>query len=282
MKRMALALLIILMACGVVHANARGVRKTAEASMLVTGHVQVNPDGTLRSYSIDHADQLPEPVRQVIASNLPHWAFQLSGPSSKVVDSSMSLRVLAHPQADGNYALSIGGTTFDKPKNPAERITSKQQKPPSYPEGAVEARVSGTVYLLLQIGRDGTVRNAVAEQVNLDEYGTELQMKHFRELLANKSLHAARAWTFNVPSSGPTASAPYWVVRVPVNFHLNRRGEAPHEPSYGQWQVYIPGPREYAPWADQRLLSEAPDALPDGTLHELGTGLRLKTPQSGG
>lgn len=284
MKRLVLVLLGSLAACGAAHAGAtaRAVRKTAEASMLVTGHVQVNPDGTLKSYRIDAPEKLPAPVVQLIANNLPHWKFKLSGPSDHVVDSGMSLRVLARPEADHNYALSIEGTSFDQARDPAQKITVEQRKPPAYPLMAIKERISGTVYLLLQIGRDGKVRDLVAEQVNLDQYGTEQQMERFRRVLAESSLDAARHWVFHVPSAGPTANNPYWVVRVPVNYSLRRWGELPRKSGYGQWRAYIPGPREAAPWADRRLLSEAPDALPDGDLHEMGSGLRLDTGKSGG
>lgn len=284
MKRLALVLLGSLAAWGVAHAGAtaRAVRGTAEASMLVTGHVQVNPDGTLKSYRIDAPEKLPAPVVRLIANYLPHWKFKLSRPSDHVVDSGMSLRVLARPEADHNYALSIEGASFDQTRDPTQKVTAEQRSPPAYPQVAIRERVSGTVYLLLQIGRDGTVHDAVAEQVNLDQYGTEQQMERFRKVLAQASLSAARHWVFHVPSAGPTASDPYWVVRVPVNYSLRHWGELPHRPGYGEWRAYIPGPRDVAPWADRRLLSEAPDAMPDGALHELGGGLRLDTGKSGG
>lgn len=284
MKRLALVLLGSLLACGAAHAGAtaRAVRKTAEASMLVTGHVQVNPDGTLKSYRIDAPEKLPAPVVRLIANNLPHWKFKLSGPSDHAVDSGMSLRVLARPEADHNYALSIEGASFDQARDPAQKITAGPRKPPAYPLMAIRERISGTVYLLLQIGRDGKVHDAVAEQVNLDQYGTEQQMQRFRRVLAEASLDAAKHWVYHVPTAGPTANNPYWVVRVPVNYRLNARGEEPHKLAYGEWRAYIPGPREAAPWADRRLLGEAPDAMPNGGLHELGGGLRLDTGKSGG
>ena len=284
MKSFALVMLGSLVTCGAAHAGAtaRAVRKSAEASMLVTGHVQVNPDGTLNSYRLDAPEKLPAPVVALIAHNLPHWKFKLSGPSSHVVDSGMSLRVLARPEADHNYALSIEGASFDQARDPARKITAEQRRPPAYPHVAIQERVSGTVYLLLQIGRDGTVHDAVAEQVNLDQYGTERQMERFRRVFADASLDAARHWHFHVPTAGPTANDPYWVVRVPVKYNLHRWGERPRERSYGEWRTYIPGPRETAPWADRRLLSEAPDAMPDGALHQLGGGLRLDTGSSGG
>ena len=283
MKRFALVMLGLLVACGAAHAGAtaRAVRKSAEASMLVSGHVQVNPDGTLKSYRIDAPEKLPAPVVALIDHNLPHWKFKLSAPSSRVVDSGMSLRVLARPEADHNYALSIEGASFDQARDPAQKITAEQRRPPAYPQVAIRERVSGTVYLLLQIGRDGTVHDAVAEQVNLDQYGTERQMERFRRVLADASLGAARHWQFRVPTAGPTANDPYWVVRVPVKYDLHRWGERPRARRYGEWQTYIPGPREAAPWASQRLLGEAPDALPDGALHQVGGGLQLDRGKAG-
>lgn len=278
MKHAALILLGSLVACGVAHADARAVRRTAEASMLVTGHVQVKPDGTMQGYTIDHWQALPAPVQALIGKLLPHWTFQPTGSDSQVVDSSMSLRVLARPQDDGSYKLTIAGSSFGGPPDPGEAVALLTRRAPIYPRGAAKAGVSGTVYLLVQVGRDGHVLDAIAEQVNLDQYGTELQMRYFRRLLADASLDAAHAWTFRIPTVGPRAGAPFWVARIPVHFNLGGEGGPGKDLAYGHWQRYIPGPREQAPWAGKRLAEGAPDAVPNGSTQTLGAGLRLKSP----
>lgn len=263
-------------------ATAESVRKSAEASMLVTGTVEINPDGSLHGFSLDQPEKLPAPVVDVIGKNIPRWSFKLSAATTEVVKSKMSLRILAKPMGDGKYSINLAGASFGDDNNQSDefvRFKSRQQ--PHYPRPAVDARVSGTVYLLLRIGRDGTVQEAIAEQVNLDQYGTNKEMIEFRKVLASASLAAAKDWTYNLPSRGQAINDPYWVVRVPVNFHLNEAGKPIKEHVYGAWDAYIPGPRQSAPWVSQTLLSEAPDAMSDNGLHTGNASLQLMTPLGG-
>lgn len=263
-------------------ASAESVRKSAEASMLVTGTVEINPDGSLHGFDLDQPEKLPAPVIDVINKSLPHWSFKLSAPTTEVVRSKMSLRILAKPMGDGKYGINVAGASFgDDNGQSDEYVRFKSRAQPHYPTLAVDARVSGTVYLLLRIGRDGTVQEAIAEQVNLDQYGTKNEMTEFRKVLARASLAAAKEWTYNLPARGQAINDPYWVVRVPVNFHLNEAGKPIKEHVYGAWDAYIPGPRQSAPWVSQKLLSEAPDAMSDNGLHTGDASLQLMTPLGG-
>lgn len=263
-------------------ASAESVRKSAEASMLVTGTVEINPDGSLHGFSLDQPEKLPAPVVEVIGKNMPRWSFKLSEATTDIVKSKMSLRILAKPMGDGKYTVNIAGASFGDDNNQSdEYVHFKSRAQPHYPRPAVDARVSGTVYLLLRIGRDGTVQEAITEQVNLDQYGTNNEMTEFRKVLASASLAAAKQWTYNLPTRGQAINDPYWVVRVPVNFHLNEAGKPIKERHYGEWNAYIPGPRQSAPWVSQTLLSEAPDAMSDNGLHTGNASLQLTTPLSG-
>jgi len=51
--------LLAVMAGGV---HAGNVRKDAEASMVLTGTVDVNPDGSLHGYTIDRSEKVPPEV----------------------------------------------------------------------------------------------------------------------------------------------------------------------------------------------------------------------------
>ncbi|WP_157971382.1 energy transducer TonB [Dyella sp. C9] len=260
------------------------VHKQAEASMLVTGTVQVNQDGTVQGYTLDKPDQLPAPVVQLIAKNVPHWTFQHPPTTDPVYTTSMSLRLLADPVDGDNFRLTIQGASFgDKGTASGETVSMKSRIPPRYPQEAARAGVSGTVYLLLRVGRDGHVEDVIAEQVNLDQYASRGVMNHFRDTLSNAALDVARQWTFNTPTQGGEVDAPYWVARVPVAFNLNKPNSAGEPRRYGTWRMYIPGPRQVAPWVkDQRLLATAPDAVADDGLHTLGTGLQLTSPLGSG
>lgn len=200
--------------------SAEDVRKTAEAGMLVTGTVEMNPNGSLHGYVLDKPEKLPAAVVDVVGRTVQSWEFRLSGTATDVVTSRMSLRV----------------------------------------------------------GLDGTVQEAIAEQVNLDPYDREASMDRYRKILADASLEATRQWTFNTPTKGPEVVDPYWVVRVPVNFNLRAWGGPPPTPSYGQWRAYIPGPRQTPPWIGKVLANESPDAMSDGELRTGDTRLQLVTP----
>jgi TonB family protein len=262
-------------------AGAQDVRKTAEAGMVVTGTVEVNPDGTLHGYVLDRPEKLPPVVVEAVGRDVPRWKFTLSGPTAAAVKTTMSLRVVAKPAGDGNFRVGIAGASFGPLDSDGAGVTGKDRTAmPHYPPQAIKARVSGTAYLALRVGRDGTVQEAIAEQVNLDQFAAEAAMDRYRKDLADASLEAARKWTFNPPAQGPDANNPYWVVRVPVSFSLHRMGD-PIAPPYGRWDVYLPGPRQTAPWIGKALANQSPDAMPDGVLRSGNTGLQLATPLDG-
>lgn len=264
-------------------AQAQDVRKTTEATMEVTGSVEVNPDGSLHGYVLDQPDKLSAPLREVIDKTMSRLSFDLSGPSTEVVKSQMNLRLLATPTGNGNFNVRVADAWFGS-KNAinSNYVSYKDQSVrPRYPQEAINARASGAVYLMLRIGRDGTVQEAVAEQVNLDQYGSKSEMQWARKLLANASIKAAKTWTFNLPTQGKAQDDPYFVARVPVVFTLHQIGKPIEEHPYGSWRPYIPGPRETPPWISPALAAQAPDAVPDGALQGGDSGLRLKTPLSG-
>lgn len=282
MKRIHIAWLCgWLLACTVGTVTAENVRKTAEAGMLVTGFVEVNPDGSLHGYTLDKPEKLPPSVVEVVGKVVPTWEFELSGQAKDVVKSPMSLRVVARPMGEGQFKVIVQGASFGEHGDRSDVVTGKDRSPPQYPRLAIKARISGTAYLVLRIGRDGTVQDAIAEQVNLDQYGTAMEMEHYRQLLADASLDAARKWTFNPPTKGASVDDPYWVVRVPVSFSLHQFGTRPTEESYGSWHAYIPGPRQTPPWISKTLANESPDAMPDGAVGAGDSRLRLVTPLSG-
>src|SRR5690606_9561495 len=133
--------------------------------------------------------------------------------------------------------------------------------------------------LMLQVGRDGRVREAVAEQVNLRTLGNEKQMASMRNMLAQSALRAAREWTFQPPTTGELAHLDAWSGRVTVNYLLDGEEAA----DYGQWRAYIPGPRHPAPWLkdDEDAANTSPDTLLAGGFQMLGQGLKLLTPLQG-
>ncbi|MGH8158005.1 MAG: energy transducer TonB [Rhodanobacter sp.] len=283
MKQWLVGLFCALMACVAFAERPAAVRERAEASMLVTGTIEVMPDGSVRSYALDQADKLPPAVVQVVQQNVLNWEFQFDGQQATPMKAKMSLRLLAKRVDDKHDSVSISATQFGEDhKVPGENVSYKTRQQPRYPQLALHSHVSGTVYLLVRVGRNGQVEDAAAEQVNLKIYASDHDMDRFRTDLAKAALAAARQWTFNTPTTGKHVDDAYWVARVPVNFDVRPLGSSADREPYGKWQTYIPGPRQLVPWSEKnKLLSDAPDAVPDGGIYQLNQSLRLTTPLGG-
>ncbi|MHA6206159.1 energy transducer TonB [Dyella soli] len=253
----------------------------AEASMLVEGTAVINPDGSVASYKLKQQEKLPPPIVGLIAQALPAWKFQFRTPPAAPVEENMSLRIVATDADRTHMTLRIASAQFEQGAQPENEILRyASQKRPLYPRLSLDGRMSGTVYVLVLVDRDGKVTEAAAEQVNLRRYTDKRLMELYRKDLANAALKAIRQWTFHVPTAGSQAQAPSWYGRVPVTFSVNNMD--PNDGSkYGTWEIYVRGPRETIPWLqDRRLLAEEPDATPDGALHQLDGGAKLLTPLS--
>ena len=257
--------------------NASGVRKTVEMSMLVTGHIEIEPDGRVSSYVLDKSERLPAYVKSNLAKNVPHWRFEPVVIDGKPVRarSRLGIRMRALPAGDGDYRVAIADASFgDEYAKTEDRIHSVAMTPPTYPLAAVREGYEGTVYLILKIDREGQAVDVVTEQVNLTVLGDSRQMERGRDLLARASVRAAKIWRFRPPTVGEAAKESSWRVRVPVAYRLGDEAET----AYGQWESYVPGPRTLPSWLEQKAAGSAPDALVAGGVYPVGAGPRLLTP----
>jgi len=218
MKRLLIGLLCVLLSGVALAAGPNEVRKRVQASMLVTGSIVVAPDGTVRSYAIDHSEKLPKPVVGLIEKGVQIWRFEptLLAGQPVAAKANMSLRIVAKPIDKDDYAISIAGAQFGQDVNRSAASVYKRQIQPRYPESAVHARVWGTVYLLLRVGAQGQVEDAIAEQVDMGVVASDQELDKWRRVLANSALAAAKGWIFNVPTSGKEAFTDHWLARVPV------------------------------------------------------------------
>jgi hypothetical protein len=283
MKRLLTGLCGLLLAGSLLAGTTTDIAKQAEASMLVTGSVVVSPDGSVQSYLLDHPEKLPSGVVALIAKTVPTWTFQPVVVDGKVVNAkaAMSLRVVARKMDKDQVEARVAGVSFGV-NDAAEDGSYKSAPSPIYPRSAIGDHVSGTVYLLLKIGRDGAVQDAAVEQVNLFALASERTMKRWRKELADASLVAARRWTFNPPTAGGLAGSSSWNARIPITYCL-MGDSTPCAYGYGAWQGYVRGPSEPIPWlAPAELASGSVDATPDGGMRTLAAnGLHLKTPLDG-
>lgn len=276
-------LAIALWACAfsALAAGTDAVRKQVESSMLVTGTVDIDDEGRVERYSLDKREALPPAVVSLIDKHAPGWRFEPVVVGGKPVKAraKMSLRLVANRLAEDAYQVRIRSGVFGDDSTAArgEHVTADKMRPPEYPPAAYRSGIQGTVYLVLRIGRDGKVEDAVAEQVNLTVVGTEEQMRRGRELLGAAAMKSARRWRFTPPIAGSEVDDEFWSLRVPVGFHLS--GKLDPEGVYGQWESYIPGPRQTVPWLKGEMkASESPDTYVAGGVYPIGEGLRLLTP----
>lgn len=277
-------LLAALAAIPGVHAgNRAAVLRQAESSVLVTGTITIAPDGSVQAHTLAPAAPLGDAVVRLVASNVAQWRFQPVQVEGRAVTAKvpMHVRLVARKTDDGKFSIAIASTHFGANGGvPTDQVQPVSMRPPSFPQESQRMGGKGTVYLILQVGRDGRVANVDAEQVNLRVAGNEQQMKVLRNAFAHAAIRRARDWTFAIPTTGKQAGEDGWLVRVPVDFVLTGPGES--QPASGEWDAYIPGPRNLdIPWAHERLrTASSPDAVPEGGVHPLQQGAQLLTPPS--
>lgn len=279
------------------HGGVDAAKRSVEASMLVIGEIAVNPDGSVYGYSLDHRDKLPPAVVKLIDQTLTGWKFTPVTVNGKpeLAKAFMSLRIVAK-QIDAKHdAISVESAAFgadtaraNTPSACADRscLTYLKRSPPSYPPNLLSDFVSGTVYLAVEVDREGKVAQVAVEQVNLRRLADEGTLDRWRREFGSVSMAAARHWTFSTPLTGSEAGENHWVVTVPINYAINVRGTMVGTPQYGQWDAYVPGPENAIPWAEERprqIVSNGNvDAIPDNGTPFIADGrFVLLTPING-
>jgi hypothetical protein len=194
------------------------IRKQVEASTLVTGMIDIEPDGSVSAHVIDHPEKLPEAVANLIGRASPGWRFEPILVDGKPIRArtKMSVRIVARKLEDDRVAMRIGSAVFGQ-EIEGEYVSSRNLQPPRYPAGAAYAGVAGTVYLVLRIGRNGTVEQVHAEQVNLRVVArNEAEMNRWRDMLAETSVLTAKRWKFGAANHRASCERPL-LVRARAN-----------------------------------------------------------------
>ncbi|MBD3681363.1 energy transducer TonB [Stenotrophomonas sp. Br8] len=265
--------------------STRAVRATAEASMVLTGNIDVAADGAVTGLVLDQRASIAPAIAAFVDGTIRKWQFEPTLVDGKPVAKHAPLRVrlLGRPGADGNTEVRMTSVDFSEYDDKAtDAVTAEQMRPPRYPEAAFRVGAQGEVMLLVKVERDGAVADVVAEQVNMGVVAPEHAMKKMRDMLAKASISEARKWTFTPPTSGEDKGLAFWTVRVPVTFALSEKGSRQPPSPYGRWQAYIPGPRQQAPWRTTDDAAQVgSDLLPAGGVYMVDAahrGLRLLTP----
>lgn len=271
-------IVLLLLALLSPHAEAGKGRRAAidavEASMLVTGTIEVDEAGRVERFELDERGKLPQPVDQLIASAVPAWRFEptLLDGRAVAVRTPMRIRVAASkvPGDPDAFQLRVAGASFG---DAGGGVRPGKNAPPAYPKDVLYGGGQGTVYLLIKVARDGTAEEVAVEQVNLRVIAGERHLRHMRTAFARAATAAARGWTFIPPTEGEEADDESWVVRVPVDFRFN---DTP-EPGYGEWSAYVPGPRTMPEWALDDTTAGSADSFAGNGIYPVGGGLKLLT-----
>ena len=293
--RLWLLVSLLVPALAFAHGGADAAKRSVEASMLVTGEIAVNPDGSVYGYELDDRGKLPTPVLKLIDRALPRWEFTPVHVNGKAVlaKASMSLRVVAKPIDAEHDVIRIESAAFGVNTARAHDssncangacLTYLEKRPPGYPPNLLGELVSGTVYLAVDIDRQGNVAQVAVEQVNLRRLTDESTLRRWRQELGRVSTAAARRWKFQPPQTGSKGGKDHWIVTVPVNYSIGIPGRGTiGAPDYGQWDAYVPGPVHSIPWAEVQaghgVAKGGADAIPDtGTPFVADTRFVLLSP----
>lgn len=234
------------------------VRKQIESSLLVSGWIDIDATGHVERFEVDQRDKVPDSVLSLLGDRIPQWAFEpvLVDDRPTKARTNMSVRVVVKRIDDDQYGISVRSADFSGDKASSEEtVTSRSLRPPSYPVDAVRSNVQGTVYLVLKIGLDGAVQDAVVEQVNLRVAGSDSQMTRARALLSDSALAATKRWSFNVPAGDGDEASSFRSVRVPVDYMLGtgrKTGYGNRTPT-----SWAPGSKRRGSWKTS-ILASAP------------------------
>lgn len=262
--------------------TARHVRAQTEASLTLSGVIDIGREGQVEGFQLDHREKVAPDVAALVDTTIKGWRFEPVVVEGRPVPArtAVRLRLLADNMTGSTMQIRVADANFgrlrDEKNLTSDDITAVKMRPPVYPDKAVSIRGQGVVLLLVKVGRDGKVADVVAERTNLTVVASERTMQMLRDVLAKASVKTARDWTFRPPTTGEYKDREFWTVRVPVNYAFDQR-----EDRYGRWSAYIPGPRQQAPWkTGEDDKATGTDLLPEGGVYMVGReeGPRLLTP----
>ncbi len=167
------------------------------ATMLLSGYVDIGPDGSVRDYAMDHPEKIPPAVLGVIRQAVSGWRFKVNMTGKVIARARMSLRMVARPLGRMKYSVGVEGVQFaGDTATPATLRFERKTPAPRYPRDALGLRTAANVYVLVRIGRDGHVVDAGAEQVNFTLDCPSTSRAGLENQFAMASVRAVRQWTF--------------------------------------------------------------------------------------
>lgn len=224
-KAWIVALVIALVPSAAGAVTASEARRKLEHSLLVKGEIETDAQGDVSSVTVEKPEKFPPGLVDYVTQQVSRWKFEPVLVEGKPMRarSVMSLLVVATKLPNKQVSIGIRNASFGRqaPK-PGEYVSSLDMKPPVYPRSLAAKGVSGTVYVLLKVGRDGSVQDAAVEKVNLRVLAKEHVMQSWRETLSEAALEALRTWRFSIRRSGNTPTirrgsyGRRWISRCPT------------------------------------------------------------------
>ena len=289
-KTWIVALVIALLPAWASAVSMSEIRHKLEYSLLVKGEIETRAQGEVSSVNVDKRDKFPPGLVDYVKQQVSGWKFEPALVAGKPAHTrrSMSLVVVARKFPDKGVAIGIRDASFGPQQLKEDGfIYALSQKQPVYPSSMRAKGVAGTVYVLVRVGRDGKVQDAVVERVNLRVLAKEHVMESWRAALSGAALEAVKEWTFIVPTKGPYGDAPFWPAWAPVNFEIkNAKGAVINAPAnavqegYGKWKTYVRGPRQSISWLLENRPGFSSDSLEEGGVYvaENDTGPKRLAP----
>lgn len=75
MKQWMTVLLLGILMPSLAISTTKKVPLNAEASMLITGKLEISVDGSVQGYTVDEAKDVPDGVIRIISETVPRWKF---------------------------------------------------------------------------------------------------------------------------------------------------------------------------------------------------------------
>lgn len=252
-------------------ASIRQQRESLELSLLVSGSIIINPDGSLRSYQINDASKLPPSILTLIARSAAHWRFEpvIRNGRAVAAKSAVTLRIVARQEPGNRYQLSIRGAQFGG--DSSKDFASYHRVVPHYPFVPELAGFQAETYMALRINREGKVVDVAATQVNLGEIGPPHLMAYARKRFTEASIEACRQWTFKIAKGSHPSFEGYWIVLVPIDYE-----PYPGKSNEPAWQTYVPGQQQFVPWLPHQAVAASDiDAMSGSGIYDPQTALTL-------
>src|SRR3546814_6667058 len=161
---------MLLAVAAVAVAVSKDVLEQTEASMLLTGKISINVEGSVAGYEILQADKVPDYVLSNLAEWVPDWRFKpvRVGGNAVPARATMTVRMLARPSGEDKFEVSIAGTSFGLDGwRHTDNVQRLELKPPHYPRDVVRAGGPRTAHLVRNIGRQGTAEDGLVTRANL-------------------------------------------------------------------------------------------------------------------